>query len=132
MVQGRKTSLTVQVTLAEKRVLESYGRSTTISAGLYRRGRIILLLADGASVSETARLVGVRRRNVYKWAERFLQAGPNGLAEKPGRGRISKSAMASAGMPGHPEPNLFEPSLQKTQGPNSHHLGWKEWIENDV
>ena len=100
MVRGRKTSLTVQVTPAEKRVLETYERSTTISAGLYRRGRIILLLAGGASVSETARLVGVRRRNVYKWAERFLQAGPNGLWDKPGRGRISKSAMATAGMPG--------------------------------
>ena len=111
MVRGRKTSLTVQVTPAEKRVLETYERSTTISAGLYRRGRIILLLADGASVSETARLVGVRRRNVYKWAERFLQAGPNGLVEKPGRGRISKSAMATASMPGQPQPNLFEPLL---------------------
>ena len=99
MVRGRKTSLTVQVTLAEKRVLETYERSTTISAGLYRRGRIILLLANGASVTETARLVGVQRRNVYKWAERFLQAGPKALWDKPGRGRISRSAIARTGVP---------------------------------
>ncbi len=118
MVRGRKTSLTVQVTPAEKRVLETYERSTTISAGLYRRGRIILLLANGASVSETARLVGVQRRNVYKWAERYLQAGPNGLRDKPGRGRISKSTMATAGMPGQfhlSAPETSQPSRIETQ-----------------
>ena len=111
MVQGRKTSIIVQVTPAERHMLESWLRSTTINAGLYRRSRIILFLADGVSVSETARMVGVRRRHVYTWAERFLESGPHGLEDKAGRGRKSKSAIATVSMPGQPSPNLFEPLL---------------------
>ena len=30
--------------------------------------------------------VGISRRFVYKWAQRFLQHGIEGLADKPGRG----------------------------------------------
>ena len=47
---------------------------------------LILLLSDGATITETGRLVGLSRRFVYKWAKRFLQHGIEGLADKPGRG----------------------------------------------
>ena len=102
MVQGKKSSMIVQVTPAERHVLESWQRSTTINAGLHRRSRIILILADGVSVSDTARMVGVGRRHVYTWAERFSEAGPHGLEDKPGRGRKPKSAMGTASASGQP------------------------------
>ena len=31
-------------------------------------------------------MVGITRRFVYKWVQRFLQTGLMGLADKPGRG----------------------------------------------
>jgi hypothetical protein len=86
MPRGRKTSLLVGLTLDQRRVLESWQRSTSIRAGPARRGRIILLLADGVPISEISRMVGMRRRFIYKWAGRFLEHGIPGLEDKPGGG----------------------------------------------
>jgi Helix-turn-helix domain len=86
MASRRKTSLTIQLTVAERQTLLAWQRSTSIAAGLSRRARILLLLADQVPVSDIAAIVGISRRFVYKWAQRFLQEGLEGLADKPGRG----------------------------------------------
>ena len=52
-----------------------------------RRGRVILLMADRVPISHIADIVGISRRFVYKWVQRFQQAGLAGLTDKPGRGR---------------------------------------------
>jgi hypothetical protein len=84
--RGRKTSLTLTLTPEERQTLLAWQRSTTISAGRAKRGRIILLLAEGMSISRTADTVEIGRRFVYKWAKRFLHARVAGLADLPGRG----------------------------------------------
>jgi transposase len=86
MARGRKTSLTIRLTPAERQTLRAWQRATTISAGRARRGRIILLLAEGRTISSIVATVGISRRFVYKWAQRFLEQGLEGLADKPGRG----------------------------------------------
>jgi transposase len=86
MARGRKTSLTIRLTPAERQTLLAWQRSTTITAGRARRGRIVLLRADGVPISTIAATVGISRRFVYKWVQRFLRAGLVGLADKPGRG----------------------------------------------
>ena len=92
MARGRRTSLTIRLTPAERLTLLAWQRATTISAGRARRGRIILLMADGRSISDVAVTVGISRRFVYKWVQRFLADGVEGLADKPGRGyrRVSR------------------------------------------
>jgi biotin operon repressor len=93
MARGRTTSLSVQLTPAERRTLLAWQRSTTtISAGRARRGRIILLVADGMPISDVAATVGISRRFVYKWVQRFQDKGVEGLTDKPGRGyqRVSR------------------------------------------
>jgi len=93
MARGRTTSLSVQLTPAERRTLLAWQRSTTtISAGRARRGRIILLVVDGMSISDVAATVGISRRFVYKWVQRFQDKGVEGLTDKPGRGyrRVSR------------------------------------------
>jgi transposase len=87
MARGRTTSLTIRLTLAERQTLSAWQRATTISAGRARRGRVILLVADGMPISHIAVTVGISRRFVYKWVQRFLQAGLAGLADQSGRGR---------------------------------------------
>jgi hypothetical protein len=84
---ARKTNLTLLVSPEERQTLESWQRSTTIRAGLAKRGRIILLLSEGVSISEISRRVGIRRRFIYKWAKRFQEKRLCGLSDKPGRGR---------------------------------------------
>ena len=86
MPRGRKTSFTIRLSPAERETLLAWQRATTISAGRARRGRIILLVAEGMSITAIAATVGISRRFVHKWVQRFLQAGLAGLADQPGRG----------------------------------------------
>ena len=86
MARGRTTSLTIRLTPTERQTLLTWQRATTIAAGRARRGRIILLVAERMSISDVAATVGISRRFVYKWVQRFLEKGLEGLADKPGRG----------------------------------------------
>ena len=87
MARGRRTSFTIRLTPAERRTLLTWQRSTIIPAGLARRARLLVLLADGMTITEAAATVGLSRRHTYKWIQRFVQEGLEGLAEKPARGR---------------------------------------------
>jgi DNA invertase Pin-like site-specific DNA recombinase len=84
--RGRKTSLTLILTPEERQTLLAWQRSTTIPAGRAKRARIILLLADGMPIVHIAQTVGISRRFVYKWIQRFLQEGVEGLADRPTHG----------------------------------------------
>jgi CRP-like cAMP-binding protein len=87
MARGRKTSFIIRLTPAQRQTLLAWQRATNISAGLARRARIILLLADGMTITDIAAMVGMSRRHTYKWLQRFVQAGLEGLEDKPRRDR---------------------------------------------
>ena len=68
-------------------LLESWVK-TSPQARLKRRSRIILLLAGGLSQAAVAAKVGVSRRTVAIWRQRFVNGGPATLQhDRPGRGR---------------------------------------------
>ena len=92
MARGRKTSLTITLTPEERRTLLAWQRSTTIRAGLLRRSRIIFLVADGVTITDIALRVGISRRFVYKWVQRFLEQRVAGLVDRPGRGGRPRQA----------------------------------------
>jgi transposase len=87
MARGRTSSFIVFLSPAERAQLEHWLRSTTIQAGLAKRAKIILLRAEGLSLSAIARRLELGRRIVRKWVQRFLNQRMAGLADKPGRGR---------------------------------------------
>ena len=95
MARGRKTSFMIRLTPEERQTLLMWQRSTSIPAGRARRGRMLLLLADGVPISHIAAVVGISRRHVYKWVRRFQQEGLAGLADTPGHGqqRVPPQAM---------------------------------------
>ena len=95
MARGRTTALTLHLTPEERLTLLAWQRSTTIPAGWARRGRIILLVAEGRAISHIAALVGISRRFVYKWAQRFLHERVAGLIDRQGRGTRSRTALAT-------------------------------------
>src|SRR2546429_46783 len=68
-------------------VLLAQQRRTTASAGVARRARAIILLADGGSGVRTAEKVGMSPRHVHKWSLRFQQQSVEGLLDqlRPGR-----------------------------------------------
>jgi hypothetical protein len=86
MARGRTSSIRIVLSAEERQTLEHWQRSTTLAAGLVRRGKIILLLATGNSHSHAAQVVGVQRTVVRKWARRFLAQRLDGLTDAPGRG----------------------------------------------
>ncbi|HWN09777.1 MAG TPA: helix-turn-helix domain-containing protein [Pyrinomonadaceae bacterium] len=86
MARGRKSSLHIVLSPEERQILARWQRSTTLAAGLARRGKIILLLAARHAQTQVAQAVGVQRTVVRKWAKRFLTQRLDGLADAPGRG----------------------------------------------
>ena len=87
MARGRQTSFTISLTAKERQTLLAWQYSTAIPAGQARRGRIIVLVADRVPLSHIAATVGMSRRFVYKWVQRFLHAGLEGLADQRDRGK---------------------------------------------
>src|SRR5262245_55353103 len=86
MARGRKSSLRIVLSSEEQQTLERWQLSTTLAAGLVRRGRIILLLGAGASQSAVVQAVGVQWTVVRHWAKRFLAQRLDALSDAPGRG----------------------------------------------
>jgi hypothetical protein len=82
MARGRRTSFTIRLTPAERLTLLTWQRATTVPAGRARRARLLLLLADGMTITEAAATVGLSRRHSYKWIRRFVQEGLAGLVDK--------------------------------------------------
>jgi len=87
MARGRASPFNISLALEERAELEHWQRCTTIKARLAKRAKIILLRADGHSLSEIARRLEVGRRIVRKWVTRFLAQRIAGLMDQPGRGR---------------------------------------------
>lgn len=83
MARGRRTKVQVALTEGDRATLDAWQRATTIPAWRARRGRILLLLAEGLPVTEVARTVGISRRFVYKWVARYREGGCDALADLP-------------------------------------------------
>jgi len=77
-------------------LLQLWVRSSSSQQRLVRRSRIVLLLASGFSQAATAQQMGVSRRTVAVWKQRFIEGGAPALQrDRPGRGR-PKGRRASA------------------------------------
>ena len=77
----------LEVDAATIELLEGWVKSAP-QARLKRRSRIILLLAGGLSQAAVAAQLGVSRRTVAIWRQRFLEGGATTLQhDRPGRGR---------------------------------------------
>ena len=77
----------IRLDVATVALLEGWVKSAS-QARLKRRSRIILLLASGLSQAAVASQLGVSRRTVAIWRQRFLEGGPASLEhDRPGRGR---------------------------------------------
>lgn len=67
--------------------LESLVRSSSASAGLARRARIVLLAAEGLANAEIARWTGTSRPTVVDWRQRYEDGGISALGNLPRSGR---------------------------------------------
>ena len=72
---------------ADRAELERIQRSPTAPAGLGRRARVVLLLADHVSGAEVARMTGYTVVQISRLRRRFAEQGLAGLDDKPRSGR---------------------------------------------
>lgn len=72
---------------ADRAELERLQRSPSVAAGLSRRVRVVLLMADNVSGAEIARMTGYTVVQVSRLRRRFIEEGLAGLADKPRSGR---------------------------------------------
>jgi hypothetical protein len=86
---GPRSPLAASLVLsdAEQAALEHLVRATTTPQGVARRARMVLLVAAGHSISETARRVETQRWIVGQWVGRFQADRLEGLTDRPRSGR---------------------------------------------
>jgi transposase len=75
------------LTAADRDDLERLVRATTTPAGIARRARCILLLAEGRSYSAVCTALDVTDRFIARWKRRFVEGGVLALADAPRAGR---------------------------------------------
>lgn len=79
--------MAIRVSPGAREELERIVREQRGEARLYRRARMVLLAASGASIASVARQMGTNRARVGAWLQRFEERGIEGLADEPRSGR---------------------------------------------
>ena len=80
-------SRSIVLTKADRAELERLRRSSSEPAGLSRRARVVLLMADDVSGAEVARMTGYTVVQVSRLRRRFAEEGLAGLQDRPRSGR---------------------------------------------
>jgi transposase len=95
---SNKTAAALTLRDGDRARLETLTRSSTVSAGLAQRARVVLLASDGVANYEIAERIGVSRPTVNLWRSRYAERGLAGLetAKRPGRPRTVDRAKVIA------------------------------------
>ena len=86
-MSGPRSYRVIELDTTRRAALEGVVRRTTVGAGLVRRARIVLLVAEGKPLDQIARQVGVRPNVVRTWADRYRAGGLDALQDRPRPGR---------------------------------------------
>lgn len=100
------TAMELELSPADRQILLGMLRATTLPAGLARRARVILALADGASYAAIAAAHGVTEAFIARWKRRVVEGGLPALSDLPRSGR-----------PDRLDPRIEAKILAKTQEP---------------
>src|SRR5258706_416882 len=88
-VSGMRRGITVDVTAADRARLEAIAADRNSPQKHVWRARIILLTAASVGTNEIERQAGVDKNSVWRWQERFMKEGVDGLLrDKTRRSRI--------------------------------------------
>src|SRR3712207_8538676 len=82
MIRRPPRSTLFPYTALFRSALEGVVRRTTAAAGLVRRARIVLLVAEGEPLHRIARQLGVRPNVVRTWADRYRAGGLDALRDR--------------------------------------------------
>ena len=80
-------TMDLRLTADDRRILTDMLRATTIAAGLARRARVILALADGQSYAAISAAYAVTDAYIARWKQRVVAGGLAALGDLPRSGR---------------------------------------------
>jgi transposase-like protein len=83
----RISPFTIDLSPAERFVLEAATRRYTSSYREVLRAKVVLMAADGLENKAIAGRLDLPRQIVSKWRKRFFEERLSGLKERPRRGR---------------------------------------------
>lgn len=92
----RRTPIRIELTDAERCELEHMSRAHCSPHRDVIRAKVILGLAEGHTVTAVGLAVGMERRIVRKWAERFQRRRLQGLTDNPRSGRPPRFSPCSS------------------------------------
>ena len=103
----------IVLTHEEREELKRLTRKNKVLACFARRAKAILALDEGKSISETARLINMERRHIYKWISRYKARGQLGLNDlhRPGRPNLNHMAMAQVGKNSGPSDSYLDMNI---------------------
>jgi len=78
-IWGMRTGIVVEVSAADRALLEAVVSDRNSPQKHVWRAKIVLLTADGWGTTEIMRRTGKAKTAVWRWQERFMQAGVDGL-----------------------------------------------------
>jgi len=82
-----KPAISIELTVDERRELESLAGRRRTAQGLARRARIVLLAAEGLANLDICSELDVDANTVSKWRRRFAARRVDGLLDEPRPGR---------------------------------------------
>jgi transposase len=86
----RKSPWTIELSNAEREMLEATARKYTSSYRNVIRAKIVLYAASGMDNDEIAARLDTPRQIVSKWRKRFFEERFRGLEERPRDGRPAR------------------------------------------
>src|ERR1700722_10842292 len=96
-----RTGITIAITRPDRRQLEAITKDRNAPQKHAWRAAIVLLTADGIGTNEIMRQTGKSKTCVWRWQERFMEAGVEGLLrDKTRPSRIPKLGPEGAGRVG--------------------------------
>lgn len=84
----------LRLTAVERTELEAMTRATRIPAGLARRARLVLALADRTAYEAITARLGFAPSSISRWKQRFQRARVMGLRDAPRSGRPDRLSPA--------------------------------------
>lgn len=96
---ANRTAPALTLRAGDRDELERRVRSSTVTAAMAQRARIVLLAAGGVANQTIAETVGVSRPTVNLWRSRYQDKGLAGLADEPRPGRpreVDRAAIIAA------------------------------------
>ena len=78
-VSGMRTGISIKITRPNRHRLEAIARDRNASQKHVWRANIVLLSADGVGTNEIMRQTGTSKTCVWRWQQRFMEEGVDGL-----------------------------------------------------